>query len=242
MIIPPNWEVPEAIRVRVGSSYGRQRAIVEEGHLLLILHKPPKPDQREREGILFWRKPAGDWACNAGGGGIRLLKDHIRSYAELEKQLDDEFESAKTAEELFAVLEEVAPVRRAAKNLFSAVQAAREGVARDTALIEARDLAYEVDRNLELLHEETQNAIDYRIAKQGEEQAKLTQEAIHASHRLNILAALFLPLATITSLFGMNLAHGLDQGSPPLFWAVFAIGLVIGFMMKGWVLSTPGKE
>ena len=50
MIIPPTWNLPEAIRVRLGqSTYGRQRAIVEEGHLLLVLHKPPGPDDRGRE-------------------------------------------------------------------------------------------------------------------------------------------------------------------------------------------------
>jgi len=58
MIIPHNWQIPEAIRSRVGThTYGRQRAIIEEGHLLLILHNKPEPDQDEREGTLFWRTP-----------------------------------------------------------------------------------------------------------------------------------------------------------------------------------------
>ena len=46
MIIPPTWSLPEAIRVRLGqTTYGRQRAMFEEGHLLLVLHKPPGPDE-----------------------------------------------------------------------------------------------------------------------------------------------------------------------------------------------------
>src|SRR5689334_22098541 len=70
MIIPPTWNLPDAARARLGrTTYGRQRAIFAEGHLLLVLHKPPGPDDTDREGVLFWRNPAGDWQCNRGGPG-----------------------------------------------------------------------------------------------------------------------------------------------------------------------------
>ena len=32
-----------------------------DGHLLLVLHLPPGPDDSKREGVLFWRNPAGEW-------------------------------------------------------------------------------------------------------------------------------------------------------------------------------------
>ena len=52
MILPPTWSLPESVRARVSpTTYGRQRAIFEEGHLLLILHKPPKPNVAAREDI-----------------------------------------------------------------------------------------------------------------------------------------------------------------------------------------------
>ena len=75
MIIPPTWSMPEAIRLRLGqTTYGRQRAIFEQGHLLLVLHKPPGPDDRTRDGVLFWRNPTGDWQAHRGGTGAGALK------------------------------------------------------------------------------------------------------------------------------------------------------------------------
>ena len=100
-----------------------------------------------------------------------------------------------------------------------------------------RDQAYEVERNLDLLYEDVRNAIQHRAARKAEEQARLTEEALHASHRLNILAALFFPLTAIASLFSMNFAHGMDKRKPVIFWFVVAISVALGFAMKGWVLG-----
>lgn len=59
MIIPPTWNLPETIRNRLGAStYGRQRAMLEDGHLLVILHKPPGPDDAKREGCFSGAVPA----------------------------------------------------------------------------------------------------------------------------------------------------------------------------------------
>ena len=240
MIIPPTWSLPETIRARLGqTTYGRQRAIIEEGHLLLVLHKPPGPDDIEREGVLFWRHPAGDWQFNRGGPGPGGLKRHVQSYEEIENKLVRDYEAAADTTALFNLLEALTPLVRAARNLHLALQAARESVGNDPFLIEMRDLASEVDRNLDLLLEDVRNAIQYRTAREAEEQARLGKEALQASHRLNILAALFFPLTAIASLFGMNLAHGLSERSPALFWLVFAVGVALGVGMKGWVLAKP---
>ena len=240
MIIPPTWSLPDSIRARLGqSSYGRQRALVEDGHIVLVLHKAPGPDDRQREGILFWRSPAGDWQCNRGGPGPGGLKRHIQSYAELEAKLAAEYEKAADLNTLFDLLESLVPLVRAARNQHSALQTAREAVRGDTFLIEMRDLAYEIERNFELLLEDARNEIQHRTARKAEEQARLSEQALHASHRLNILAALFFPLTAIASLFGMNLAHGLNQHRPAIFWLVFVLGCALGFAMKGWVLGKP---
>ncbi len=58
-IVPEDWEVPVQIRDRFGDSAGRQRAMVADGHLLLVLHEAPGPNDRERKGCLLWRNPAG---------------------------------------------------------------------------------------------------------------------------------------------------------------------------------------
>lgn len=243
MIIPPTWSLPESIRKRLGqTTYGRQRAIAEEGHLLLVLHKPPGPDDGTREGLLFWRNPAGDWQFNRGGQGSGALKRHIQAYVEIEGKLTEEYEAAANATGLFDLVEALTPLVRAARNMHQAMQAAREAVPGDTQLIEFRDLAYEVERNLELLLEDVRNAIHHKQARESEERARLTREALHASHRLNILAALFFPLTAITSLFGMNFPHGLNDRSPAMFWLIFVGGVALGFAMKSWVLGGASTD
>ena len=243
MIIPPTWTLPETIRVRLGqTTYGRQRAIVEESHLLLVLHKPPGPDDTQREGVLFWRSPAGEWQFNRGGPGPGGLKRHLQSYEEIESKLVHDYEAAANTTALFNLMEALTPLVRAARNMHQALQAAREAVGSDPFLIEMRDLASEVDRNLDLLLEDVRNAIQYRTAREAEEQARLSKEALQASHRLNVLAALFFPLTAIASLFGMNLAHGLSERSPGMFWLVFAVGVALGFGMKSWVLAKPAAK
>src|SRR5687768_4357942 len=111
MIIPPTWSLPEGIRLRLGhTTYGRQRAIVEEGHLLLVLHKPPGPHDVHREGVLFWRKPDGEWQWSRGGPGPGALKRHVQSYAELEANLSQEYEKASSIGALFDVVEALSPL------------------------------------------------------------------------------------------------------------------------------------
>lgn len=243
MIIPPTWSLPEAIRARLGqTTYGRQRAIVEEGHLLLVLHQPPGADDSRREGVLFWRNPAGDWHFSRGGPGPAPLKRHVQAYAEMEGKLTQSYESAGDITALFDLVEKLTPLARAARNMHQALQAAREAIKGDTFLIELRDMAYEIDRNLELLLEDARNAIQYRMAREAEAQAQSGKEALRASHRLNILAALFFPLTAIASLFGMNLAHGFSEEAPVIFWLVFAVGAGLGFAMKGWVLAKASAK
>jgi hypothetical protein len=240
MITPTSWTLPNPIRLRLGqTTYGRQRAIVEEGHVLLVLHKPPGPDDTGREGVMFWRNPAGEWQFSHGGAGLAALTRHVQAYAEVENKLTQDYERASNIKALFNLLETLTPLTRAARNLHLALQAAREAVRGDTKLIELRDLAYGLARNFELLLEDVRNALHYRTAREAEEQARLGKEALRASHRLNILAALFFPLTAIASLFGMNLAHGLSENRPEIFWLVFAFGVGLGLAMRNWVLARP---
>lgn len=243
MIIPPTWTLPEAIRLRLGqTTYGRQRAIIEEGHVLLVLHKPPGPDDMEREGVIFWRSPAGEWQFNRGGPGPGGLKRHIQSYEEIENRLVREYDIAADTTALFSLIEDLTPLVRAARSMHEALQTAREAIKNDPFLIEMRDLAYEIDRNLDLLLQDVRNAIQYRTAREAEAQARLSKEALQASHRLNILAAMFFPLTAIASIFSMNFAHGFSERSPALFWLVFAVGVALGLAMKSWVIGRPPKE
>ncbi len=243
MIIPPTWSLPDAIRVRLGqNTYGRQRAIVEGGHVLLVLHKPPGPDDRDREGVLFWRGLNGEWQFSRGGPGPGSLKRHVQAFLDREGELAQAYDTADTADALFTLLEALVPLTRAARTMHAALQTAREAIKSDPFLIELRDLAAQAERNFELLQEDVRNALHHRTAREAEAQAQASRDALHASHRLNILAALFFPLTAISSLFGMNLRHGLDESSSPLFWLVFAAGVTLGFILKAWVLAKPGSR
>jgi Mg2+ and Co2+ transporter CorA len=60
-----------------------------------------------------------------------------------------------------------------------------------------------------------------------------------SSHRLNILAAIFLPLATISSVLGMNLTHGWEHREHSVFWIAVAIGVFAGLMLTVLVANRP---
>jgi hypothetical protein len=48
-----------------------------DGHLLIILHKPPTADDAVREGVLFWRTPDGNWKWTRGIGSAALAA-HVK--------------------------------------------------------------------------------------------------------------------------------------------------------------------
>lgn len=240
MILPPNWSLPEAAKRRVGSTtFGKQRSIYEEGHLLLLLHRPPGKNDANREGVVFWRNPDGEWQSGKGGPGKGALKKHWADYAALETKLTENYEADPDSATLFGLLETLSPLTRAVRNGHAALQAAREAVGSDPFLIEMRDAASEVERNFDLLLEDVRNAISYRGLREAEENARQGREVARAGHRLNVLAALFLPLTAVTSIFGMNLRSGLESGSSNLFWAVLLGGVALGGLLTAWILARP---
>lgn len=239
MNFPHGWQLPEAITSRVGESSGRQRALVEEEHLLLVLHQPPGPDGAKREGIFFWRLPNGEWKCSDGRGGLAPLRTHLEKYQRTLEQLDESYEKAETAHDYFAILEHAVPLHRASKNQFAALQTAREALPDARELITMRDLAGDAERAADLLHTDAKNALDYRIARQAEEQARLSHELSEAGHRLNLLAALFLPMSVIGGAFGSSLNSGLENAPPWVFWALLIGALMCGVFLRG---SVPRRK
>lgn len=239
MQLPGMWELPEPIKKRFGQkSLGKQRAMSADGHLLLVLHKVPTSDKRERESILFWRKSNGEWLCSERGEGLHRLRKHLEEYAQAEERFSQAFAHADEADEYFRLLRDLAPVQRSANNLYATLQAARELIPEEQNIIDLRDQAYAIDRTLELLYTDTKNAIDFHIAKMSEEQARLSMQSLHTQNRLNILAAIFFPLTAIASIFGMTLRSGLENAPVPVFWAIFLIGIVLGFLTRGWVTKS----
>lgn len=245
-----NWKLPAAIEARLGkASYGAQRAIHEDDHLLLVLHEPPAPREPERTSAVFLRQPAGKWLYQGADNGEFALRQLLDRYRQRLAELDQHHAKAVTADDLFRILDLAMPLARAAANLRDALQSAREAVKADAVLIDLRDEAVGLARGLELLLADARLALDYRLARQAEEQVLAAQAVSRAQHKLNILAALTLPLMTLAALFGMNLPSGLESGRAPLFWALAASGLGLGLASRAWVKAgavvtktTPGKS
>ncbi|HYQ04413.1 MAG TPA: CorA family divalent cation transporter [Polyangiaceae bacterium] len=234
-LIPETWGVPEKFKQRLGTSAGRQRAMIDSGHLLLILHGLPQPGEAERTPRLFWRNPAGEWrATGAKGDGLKALKELLEQYRKRVAELDDLVDTSTSAQQLFQVIRFATPIARAARHQHRALQEAREGIDhRD--LIVLRDIAGDIERSIELVASDAKNALDYVDAKEAEAQTALARKATDAQHRLNLIAALFLPITAVGSVLGVNLRSGLEGQSPALYWAVVVIALVTGFVVRASV-------
>lgn len=238
-VLPAAWKVPELFKARLGESAGRQRAMESDGHLLVVLHEPPAAGETERRGRYFWRETDGSWKASSLGPGIQALKKHLVEYAERLESLDDQLQAATSSDDYFQVLQAITPLYRAARNMHATLQQSREMIPADRDLIVLRDQAGEIERAAELLQTDARHGLDFLIARKTEEQAQRGYEMAVSAHRLNLLAAIFFPIATLSAIFGMNLEHGLPQQSPGAFWAVLVFGLITGTFLTLLIASRP---
>lgn len=237
------WVLPASIERRLGrESYGAQRAIHEDGHLLLILHEAPQSTGGTREHAVFLRTPDGAWAFHGQPGGEQGLRRLLDRYQDRLTQGLAEYDQADEAADLFALIERVRPVARAAVNLHAALQAAREAVKSDAELITARDRSGDIQRGLELLLADAQLALNFRLAQQAEAQTRAALANHRAQEKLNTLAAWTAPLLAVGAVFGMNLRSGGESMDTWLFWAVLVAGMVVGWWVKVWVQRPPPPE
>lgn len=238
-LIPQQWTIPDAIRNRLGVEVGRQRAMVHDNHLLLVLHTPPLPDQDEREGRLIWRNPEGEWRVKPARHGASPVSDLIDEYDKLLDKIDADEDTAQAATEYFDLLTLLNPLVRASHHLHQALQEAREQLPEVRELILLRDRAYAAARRAELLQADARNTLDFVIARRAEEQAESSRRQANAAYRLNVLAALTFPLLTLCAVFGVNLDHGLEQwdqvAAPIPILAVIGGGLLLGAILVGYV-------
>lgn len=242
--IPITWDVPESIRVRVGHAVGRQRLIVEDEHVLVLLHAQPKADDpTRRDARLFWRRPDGTWRASAreGDSTIAPLRAHVDGFHATVEAFEDQIEQAVVAGDWFRVLHALAPFARTARNLARVMQELRERLPADREVLVLRDRASDVERAAELVHQWASQGLDFSIARANEEQARLAEVIARSGHRLNRLAALTLPLTALGALLGTNLQSGLETlAAPYLFWG-FGIGMVaVGFVLWS-TMPEPGE-
>ncbi len=233
-LTPAQWSLPAAIRERLGREAGPQRAMREEGHLLIIMHQIPTPQDRGRRAALFWRHPNGVWQNSLDSGGIESLRAFLESYEQNLIQLDHAEDQAKTAVDYHNVLETLTPILRAARGVSRAMQQARELIKSDRDLINLRDKAADVERSADLLMQDAQFGLNFTAAKQAESQATTAQLMAKTAHRLNLMAAIFFPLTALASVFGMQLKHGLEESSSA-FWIVLVAGVLLGAVVSWFI-------
>ncbi len=238
-VLPGTWQIPRSLRRRVGERPGRQRVIFEEEHLLLVLHQPPRAGEKQRRGRYLWRKPDGSWTASDSGDGPSVLSKHLAEYSAALQQYDLLEERAESAREYFAVIEGVLPLLRSTSHLHQVLQEARKLVPDDRGLINYRDQAYELERTADLLYAAAKNGLDFEIARRSEEEARSSRQMARAAHRLNILVALFFPLATLCGVLSVNLDESLAR---PLELALLLVcGLAFGALLAVFVTRRREK-
>jgi hypothetical protein len=87
-LLPEVWSVPQEFRDRLGEEVGRQRAMLADGHVLLVLHQVPDESDMDRSGRFFWREPDGMWHADGEGTGIDKLSRHIKTYDDAVEDLE----------------------------------------------------------------------------------------------------------------------------------------------------------
>jgi hypothetical protein len=231
-LLPNDWNVPADFRERLGESAGRQRLMEADGHLLLVLHAPPAADEAGRRGRFFWRDPEGVWKAAPRAEPVSSLADHLADFRSMVERLEQQEEAARGASEYFQLLDRLTPLTRAARNLHDVLQKAREAMPDERRLIVARDEAYEISRRADLLYDDAKNGLEFEIARQGELQAESSRRMAVAAHRLNVLVALFFPIATLMAIFNAKLTHGLEDWD-----AIYGPWVLVGLTIFGLLLG-----
>ena len=238
-LLPEAWEVPQAFRDRLGEEAGRQRVMEAEGQLLVVLHAPPTPGKHIRFGKTYWRNAEGAWKPVAQDHTSNPIGELLDQYNEVLDSIQQIVDDADRAREYFDVLSALVPLVRACKNLHEVLTETRNIARDDRALILLRDRSYTLSRRAELLQHDAKNMLDFVIARRAEVQAEEAQRQTKAAYRLNVIVALFFPVATAASVLGIELTNGLeglDNLYPGLpIYSVVGVGLLLGIILAVFV-------
>ena len=185
-------------------------------------------------------KPDGAWASTTSGQGHNAIDAHLEEYDQFLDRLDEREDAVQSPNDYFQLMRQLNPFMRASRNMHAALQQAREFSPNDRRIIDYRDRAYAIERRAELLMGDAQLALDNAVARQSESQAEAGRQMAISAHRLNLLAAFFFPIATLTAIFGMNVKTGVEPDaydSLAPFIAILGIGLLAGAMLMGFVTT-----
>lgn len=242
-LLPPMWKLPDEFRRRMGSTAGRQRSMVAEGHLLLVLHVVPAANEASRVGRFFWRDASGAWHSSDIGSGPAALHKHLDQYAVALDKYEELETEALRAEQYLILLEGLSPLLRAARNMLQVLEEARQAIPADRDIIDCRDRAYEVSRTTELLYSDAKNAMDVAVVRRAEEQADSSSRMALAAHRLNVLLAMFFPVATLAAMFSTVFTEGWQLSDSPIPFLLFlGFGLLSGLILTLFITRSAGAN
>lgn len=214
-----------------------------DAHILIVLHDLPDADDPDTlNARLYWRKPDGTWKSQGSGAtSIAALRAHVESFVAAIDTLEHKAARAKLAKDWFDIMHHASPLHRMVRNQSATLAEARDLVKGDKELIGVRDTAQENERSIELINHHARAGLDYSIASAGEANAKSTEHVVESQHRLNLIAATFLPITAISALLSMNLKHGFEGKSEPYaFWIVAAGAFLLGLIVRA-MLPTKKK-
>ena len=135
------------------------------------------------------------------------------------------------------------PLERSSIHLYEVLQEVRKECPECLEIIDFRDRADVIKRTAELLLAATRNSMKLIVVRRSEEHVRASHKMAVAAHRLNILAAFFFPIITVTAILGLDMPRVLQivgiQLTPdtaakvvPLMFIV----LVLCCMGIGWQL------
>jgi hypothetical protein len=241
-LIPANWQLPEPLRNRLGTTAGRQRIIIEGNSLLVVGHEPPLADEDGRRGVLFWLDDRDEWRASNGEPGKVAIGNLLDRYNQKLEEFDLAESKASRADDYLYLLEGLAPLVRAARNFSGVMDEARKARPNDRMLIDQRDRAYETARRGELQYDDAKNAMDVAVIRRAEEQAIAAHQMAISSHRLNRLAAAFFPIATLGAIFGTTLTDEWSWAKSSLPFMLFLLtGTLAGIALMAFI-NRPEKR
>ncbi|MEM8735279.1 MAG: CorA family divalent cation transporter [Planctomycetota bacterium] len=199
--------------------------MLEDGHLLIVAHEVPEPDTTTRKGVLFWRSDTGEWRASNGEPGKVAIDMLLSRYEQRIREFDNDEIAAERADQYLRILEGLSPVNRSMKHFSTVLTDARKTLPEAAELIDLRDRAYELARMAELNYQDTRNEMDVAVIRRAELHAVTSSKMERSAHRLNLMAAFFLPLATLSSIFGTSFTDGWTWSESPV---PFVLMLVVG--------------
>ena len=204
--------------------------------LLIVAHQVPEHDEISRRGQLFWLDSTGEWRASNGDPGKVALQMHLDRYSKRIDHFEVIEAKAQKADDYLPILDGMVPLVRSTKNLLSTLEEARKELPKDRSIIDHRDRAYELSRQAELLYEDAKNSMEVAMIRRADEQTTATHQMTVASHRLNVLAAIFFPLATMGSVFGTTLTDNWSWSKSTMGFTCFlAVGIAFGLILVGFV-------